>query len=252
MKKFLGYSVFFIAVFTTSLLVYLPASIVVNQLVLPAQLQLNGLQGTIWQGHVQQVRWQNYDLGELQWTLNPSALLSAKAEASVRFGRDSALNLRGKGEVGYSSEGAYANSLVLSMPMDEVLKRAPIPVPIVAQGQVEVTVRNFVYQAPYCLNAEGTLAWSQAGIESPLGNLGLEQTIADITCENSTLIVKGTQKSGEVSSEYSAQLDPQSRYKAQGWFKPEAEFPEQLGKNLKWLPKPDNQGRYLFNQQGRL
>ncbi len=252
MRKFVGVSVVFIAVFIVSVLTYLPASIVVSQLQLPAQLQLSGLRGTVWRGSVKQVRWQDYDFGELQWRIVPTALFSGNVEASVRFGRDSVLNLKGKGEVGYGMQGAYASNFVVSIPMDEVVKRAPIKVPIVTQGQLEATIRSYTYQAPYCLNAEGTLAWSQAKVESPLGSLSLDQTIADVSCDNSVLTVKGSQKSDQVSSLYSAQLNPERIYKADGWFKPEAAFPSQLSQHLKWLPKPDNQGRYQFNKQGRL
>jgi len=251
-KRIAGYSLVFIVAFIASLIVYLPAGVVISRLTLPSQLLLNGVEGTVWQGSIKQVRWQNDDFGELQWRVKPSALLSAKLEASVRFGRESDLNLRGKGEVGYGLEGAYASNLVLSMPVDEVLKRAPMPVPFVAKGQLELTVQNYTYQSPYCLNAKGTLAWSQAGVESPFGNLDLAQTIADVTCENSTLNVKGSQNSTQVSSEYSAQLSPNYRYQANGWFKPRTDFPKSLADKLKWLPRPDSQGRYQFKQQGRL
>lgn len=252
MKKVAGYGLVFVLVFATSLIVYFPAYIVIQQLPLPPQLKLSGVQGTIWQGKAEQVRWQNHDLGDLSWSVSPVKLVSASLEASVRFGRGSDLNLHGKGIVGYNLNGAYAKNLLLSLPADEALKQASLPIPVTAKGQLELTIKDYVYQAPVCLSGDGNLAWISAGVESPLGNLSLKQAIADIQCAKSTVDIKGNQQSGQVSSEFSAKLSPNFRYQAQGWFKPGAEFPEQFAQQLKWLPKPDNQGQYQFKHQGRL
>jgi len=251
-KRVVGYASVFVLVFIVSIVVYLPANVVLKQVSLPPQLQLNGVQGTIWQGSADQVRWRNYNFGNIRWSLNLSAMATAKLEAAVRFGQGSDVNLYGKGIVGYSSDGLYAENLVLSVPADEALKQFPIPVPVVANGQLELTLKNYIYQAPFCLSGDGSLAWSSANVESPLGNLTLEQPIADIQCQSSVVDVKGSQQSVQVTSEFSATLSPNRRYQAQAWFKPGAEFPESLGNQLKWLPKPDNQGRYAFKHQGRL
>jgi len=42
------------------------------------------------------------------------------------------------------------------------------------------------------------------------------------------------------------------RFSAKAWFIPQAAMPTALSEQLQWLPKPDAQGRYQFNQQGRL
>ena len=89
MKKVVGYGMVFVAVFVTSAFVHLPAQFVFKHLPLPSQLQVTGVQGSIWQGRAEQVRWQNRNFGEVSWQFKPSALFEAKAEAEVRFGRGS-------------------------------------------------------------------------------------------------------------------------------------------------------------------
>jgi general secretion pathway protein N len=80
----------------------------------------------------------------------------------------------------------------------------------------------------------------------------LAQVIADLECSGNTLKLKGSQESAQVNSEFSAQLNPDRTFQSDGWFKVGAEFPQQLAQQLKWLPKPDAQGRYAFKRQGRL
>ncbi len=252
MKKVVGYGMVFVAVFVASALVHLPAQFVIKHLPLPSQLQVTGIQGSLWQGKVEQVRWQNRNFGDVSWQFKPSALLGAKAEVDVRFGRDSELSLRGKGTIGYGLAGLYAENTIASIPADIVLRQLPIAAPIVAQGQLELSLKEYRYQAPFCSTALGTLAWSSANVESPLGSLQLAQVIADLECSENTLKIKGNQESTQVNSEFSAQLNPDRTYQADGWFKVGAEFPEQLAEQLKWLPKPDAQGRYAFKHQDRL
>lgn len=252
MKKVVGHSVVFVVVFITSALVNLPAQFVFQQLPLPLSLQLIGVQGTIWQGSAEQVRWQARKLGDVSWQLKPSALLAANVEADVRFGRGSELSLRGKGTVGYGFSGLYAENTIVSMPAEVAFAQASLPLPIEAQGQLELSINQYRYQAPFCSTAQGALVWSAASAESLLGVLALNQVMADLQCSDNTMTVKGKQNSEQVSSEFSAQLNPNRSYQADGWFKPGAEFPQPLAQQLKWLPEPDAQGRYSFKHQGRL
>ena len=76
--------------------------------------------------------------------------------------------------------------------------------------------------------------------------------IADVTCQDNTIAAKGTQKTAQVESEFEASLTPNHRYATSAWFKPGAEFPQAMQSQLRWLGKPDNQGKYQFTYQGRL
>ncbi|MDF5643041.1 type II secretion system protein N, partial [Vibrio parahaemolyticus] len=118
-------------------------------------------------------------------------------------------------------------------------------------GQLELNIRHATYAAPWCKNGEGTLVWNASGIQSPVGSLDLGPVIADINCQDSVLTATGEQSSEQVSAAFSAELMPNQRYSTKAWFKPGAEFPSSMGEQLKWLGKPNAQGQYEFNYQGR-
>ncbi|HGH6026875.1 TPA: type II secretion system protein N [Vibrio mimicus] len=252
MKRAVWYSALFSGVLLTSVVVHLPAQVVIKQLPLPEGLELNSVEGSLWQGKAAQVRWQGMNLGDLNWDSRLSALLLARAEADVRFGRGSSAQLRGKGIVGVGLNGPYADDFLLSLPAAQAMPWLPLPMPLMAQGQLELTVHQYRFGDPYCQQAAGSLVWSAAQVESPIGALDLGTVVSDFTCQESVLNLKGGQKTAQVSSEFSLSLQPDNRYQAQAWFKPEASFPESLSAQLKWLPQPDNQGHYPFNQQGQL
>ena len=63
-------------------------------------------------------------------------------------------------------------------------------------GQVELTLRDYRYGAPWCRAASGNLVWAQSAIQSPLGDLQLGPVMAEVGCEDNVLNVKGGQQSG--------------------------------------------------------
>lgn len=251
MRRVILISLLCLSVFVFSVIAHLPASFALNYL--PNQVaQVEGVSGTIWNGQVQRVSAQGQQLGELQWQIKPWSMFTARIEADIRFGRGSPIDLRGRGTVGVGLSGPYAEQFVASIPADFVMSQMPTPVPINALGQVELTMRDYQFDQPYCAAAEGTLAWSTGELSTPIGPLVLGPVIADISCQDSQWQVQGTLQSTQVSGEFSAQLQANNQYQSEAWFKPEDEFPSILANQLSFLGQPDGQGRYQLRQSGRL
>lgn len=250
MKPIIGYISLFVVVASFSAVTYLPAHIVVNHLPLPSQLVLQGVQGTIWNGQAKQVQWQQYSLGEVQWRWQWSALFKAQTQVAVRFGRGSDVQLQGKGMVGYGLSGPFIQQLVVSLPAQKVQPYLTLPIPLDLQGQVELTVHDYHYQAPWCKQGSGVIAWTQSEVGTPLGTLELGPVIADISCQQNVLTMNGSQQNEQMSSEFSIELQADRRFSSQAWFKPGVDFPTTLSQQLQYLPTPDSQGRYSLTQKG--
>ncbi|MEF1308711.1 type II secretion system protein N [Vibrio mytili] len=252
MKRAVLYTGIFVVFFSLSLVMGLPVSWALQQLPTVRGLDIQGAHGSVWQGDATNVRWQRQNLGELNWDFQWSSLFTGKAEFAVRFGRGSAMEVRGRGLVGYSlSDGPYAKNLVASIPAAKVFEQVQLPVPIDAEGQLELNIRHATYVAPWCGTGEGTLVWNASRLQSPMGELDLGPVIADLNCKDSVLTTSGEQKSKQVSAAFSAELMPNQRYSAKAWFKPEAEFPANMRDQLNWLGNPNVKGQYEFDYKGR-
>lgn len=137
MKRAVLYVVIFIVFFSVSLLMGLPVSWVLQQAPTVRGLDIQGANGSVWQGQASSIRWQRQNLGEVNWDFQWSSLLTGKAEFAVRFGRGSEMDVRGRGSVGYSlSDGPYAKNLVASIPAVKVVEQARLPVPVGVDGSL--------------------------------------------------------------------------------------------------------------------
>ncbi|UTV27626.1 type II secretion system protein N [Photobacterium atrarenae] len=252
MKYKLLVSFSFVVVLVASLIAHVPISWVWQQMPQVRGLTLSGLDGTPWQGSAAQIVWQGQNFGRVQWQMDIAALLSAQAAFDVRFGQGSDLNLIGRGRVGYRAEGPFAENLLVSLPAQQAMAYARVPVPISLAGNLELTVRDYQYQAPFCDTLNGTLAWTSGGITTPMGALNPGSALADLSCAQGKVVASANQSSPDVSSQWQAELTPSRQYVLNGWFKPGAAFPAQLGQQLKWLGNPDPKGRYQLNYRGRL
>ncbi len=253
MKRVVLYVVIFLSFFSVSLLTGLPVSWVLQQAPAVRGLDIQGAQGTLWQGQASAVSWQRQNLGEVSWDFQWSALFTGKAEYSIRFGRGSDMDMRGRGFVGYSLlGGAYAKNMVASLPAVKVVEQARLPVPVGVEGQLELNIHHATYAPPWCETGEGTLVWNASGIQSPLGSLQLGPVVANLSCKDSVLTASGEQQSPQVSAAFSAELMPNQRYSTKAWFKPGAEFPAAMSEQLQWLGNPNSQGQYEFDYKGRL
>ncbi|HAS61829.1 MAG TPA: general secretion pathway protein GspN [Vibrio sp.] len=242
-----------VVAFVVSAIVHLPIQAVLTHAPLPSQLKIAGASGSLWQGQVQQLQWQHYNLGQVSWQLQPMQLLTGNLQAKVRLGRGNPWQLRARGVVGYGLQGAYVEKVIASMPATELMKLAPpIPVPLDIAGQLELSIESLQYASPYCRAGKGNLVWNSDQIGTPLASLQVGPVSADLSCKESNIKVQGKQQSKQVTSEFSLDLQANRQYSAKAWFSPQPELPTAFAEQLKWLPKPDNQGRYQFSYRGRL
>ncbi len=258
MKRIALYITTFVLVFSFGLIYYMPMSFVLSYAPLPRELKLEGVSGTIWHGSASSAEWNSRQtgrlhFGEVNWQFQWSQLVSGKAEYGLRFGRNSDLALRGRGNIGYGLAGAYAHSTTLSLPANRVQSYIPTPVALDIDGQLELAISSLeLSDSMQCAAGQGNLAWVANKVGTPLGELEFGPVIADISCADGVLSASGSQNNAQTESEFTANLNPNGSYQTSAWFKPKSEFPSAIQSQLKWLGNPNGKGQYEFNFSGKL
>ncbi len=255
MKRRLALFGLFLSIFFISVVAHLPARFALSFLPEQRDVAINNASGTIWNGSFSEVilpRWQR-SLGSVSWQFQPFKLFSGKLEFLLRFGQGSDDQIEGRGKAGVGFSGLYAQDIIASLPADKVMQQLALPVPVSLEGRFELLVKEYHFADPWCSMADGSLVWSGGQIQTPVGPFTAEQLVLPVICEQNHLTVQGNYQDNQLTGALNGSLTASSmRYDISTWFTPGSAFPEPLKDTLKWLGKPDNQGRYSFEYSGKL
>ena len=252
MKAKLLLVIFLLFVCFVSAVVHMPAAVAVRWVSIPSNVLLQGVSGTLWRGKIENVNVNAVDLGKVLWQLKPSRLVKGLLGADVRFGEKSAIQMRGKGQVGLSFSSLWFEQFSVQVPSTELVHSIDFPLPINVAGEVSMFIEEYQYDGEhYCNELQGTATWQNATLAVMSAPLYLADVSAVLSCDNHQVIAETEQQSQQVSSEFEVGLTHPNQFSVTGWFRPNAEFPESFTQQLNWLPQPDAENRYQINQSGR-
>ena len=249
-KKLLGLC-FIVVAYSGFLLLTLPAKLVLSYASLPLEIRIDQVSGTIWQGHAERVSWTDVSIHDVSWDTTLTALFRGALEANVTFGRGKQ-SLRGQGDVGVTLSGAYARDVTLMANAEWLVLASKIPVPVTTLGEVKLQVSEFAQGLPWCQQLSGQLSWSNAGIESLLGNIDLANASAKLSCDNGNVVANIKQLSDHLQLSGVATLAARGQYNLNAVLVAGPALPASIRNNLHYLGAPNAQGEYKLNYSGRL
>ncbi|WP_025738806.1 type II secretion system protein N [Salinivibrio socompensis] len=237
-----------VLVFAVSVVVHAPASLL-RLAPLPDAVRIGAIDGTVWQGEIAQIRWQDYTLGPIQWDVQWHRLVTgATLEAAVKV--RSPEGLRGKGSLGFNGSALTVSQALVSAPARMLTGTIALPPGVAIDGTLDLVLREAIFAESGCQQLEGQIQWQHAALQLPMGQLENIPAQAVLSCENQGIAAQGEGQSASLSNKFSLSITPSGRYSVSGWLKPGADYPEPMKAPLSWLGTPDNQGRYRFSFRG--
>lgn len=249
-SKFLGLG-FVIIAYVFFLIGTLPATLVLSYVSLPTNLTISQVEGTVWQGEAKRVSFNYIDVEDIRWNTSFMALLTGSAQVSIEFGRGKN-SLHGSGELGYSSAGAYAQDFTATANSDWLVKASNVPLPVTTKGSVKLTLAELQQGQPWCEQLDGQLSWSNASIDSLLGNVEIDSAVAKLSCDNGAIVANIKQSSNQLKLSGIAKLENQGKYSLSAVLVPSNELPESIRSNLRYVGKENAKGEYKINYAGRI
>ncbi len=242
---------FILIAYLVFLVITLPAKLALSYLPLPPQLTVSQVSGTVWHGQAEKVSFDNVDVVDLVWDTSFLAMLTGSIEADVQFGRGKS-SLRGRGDIGYNSNGGYAKNVTVKANSEWLLMASNIPVPVTTSGEVKLEVSEAQQGQPWCEQLSGKLTWSNAGIQSLIGNIIVDSAVANLSCESGALVANIKQASSQLRLSGIAKLAAGNKYSLSAVLVPSNELPESIRTNLRYIGKPNAKGEYQLNYSGRI
>lgn len=249
MKKWFAFTAIFLSSYIAFLVANTPLALVINNIQLPKNITLQGVSGSIWQGGIVRVTINNNAIERVKTTVSFWSLFSLSPSIQVAFGDAMLSGPEGKFNLTVSSEQLALTEVELFISANDIAKQLPLPIPLSAQGNVELFLSELVIVTGNqlsCLKAQGDVSWSRAGVVALEQNIKLGKFSAEISCNKGNLVTKVSPKNNLGLSFDGVLSLATQKVSGNGYLKPGAKFPSQLRSALSFIGRPDNQGRYVL------
>lgn len=231
------------------LLTSMPAAQILPRLPLPAGLQLHNIKGSLWQGSIGEISWQNQHLHNLQWEVLFSRLWLATPTIKLSLqDPDSAI---ANGFVSWRGNWSL-NDWRITTSAASLQQWFTSPLPINASGVLTLNIENWTFNREECQTLTGQLNWQQAQLQMPLGELDLGNPHATLSCKNRAIEANIQQDAPALQSDIALQLTLQGNYKLQASLHLKPALSDNLRSSMNWLGTADNNGVIRIKSEGRL
>ena len=216
---------------------------------LPKDLQLGKVTGSIWQGRIMQLRFQDEQINNLNWDISGWALFTGQLKGNIKFGDPrQASELSGRGDFSY---GLFDQSIALTdttlrLSVERVMQRLQLPLPINAKGRVIVELGKYNSGAPYCETLTGEIASSNIDVQGLSGWFSIGPLSGKLSCKSGDVAVL-VDPENRLGLAADATLKANMDFKVAGFIKPEASLPKEVHDAVKFLGRADGDGRYPLN-----
>jgi len=249
MKKKFSIGVIFLITYLCFLIATLPTNFLLNQFTMPNKIIVSGVTGNIWKTNIEQVIIDGTSIQKVKANLSFWSLFILTPKLSITFGDSFMAGPEGKFELELSSDKAEIKDLTLYVKANEIAQQLTLPLPLTAQGDVELTILNAEIDFKknnQCIVAKGEAIWSKAGVVALEKNIKLGNFNVDVGCENSALALILSPKN-DLGLTFNAYIRQGGKISGNGFLKPGAKFPQALNDVLPFLGNKDNQGRYRLS-----
>lgn len=246
-----------IVVYVSSLVTRLPAALA-YQWAHPflKGITLERVSGTLWSGQVDQIMVQNtpqpLHLPKTTWHINPAALLTGKLSAHVQMGSLSS-PVESDGLITLSTEGLTLTDFQADTSASWLSGLLPHST-IVGElsARINLSIDNLRMQGNQCQDLAGNITVTQGQFTSSVGNFDLGTSKIALSCQSQQLMAMINQFSPELTTEASLSLSAEGRYSIKGTVSQGSNTSDTLQQGLKMLGRPDADGDYPINWQGRI
>ena len=244
MTKSVKLITFSVAMYLIFMLLLTPAAWWLKLLPLPATVQLGAVTGTLVQGKIGAVQYQQLYFSELSWQLKGWQLLTGKLQFDIKSGSAKQPNLPYiKATASYGLTGSSLQNSMLKLPVAQVLPMLSLPLPVAATGDLVLDITSFSQGQPKCKTLKGYASWQDAKLQTPTGRwLDLQSLFAELSCVNGTLVMT-TDGANKLGLDIKAVINAEQLL-VNGTVKPDADMPEEVHQAMQFLGKPDAKGRY--------
>ena len=243
------YIVTAIASYLLILIITIPAKTVTGLFDTNTAVNLQGVNGTLWNGKARLISVNNTQLEKTTWSFNLLKLFIGKLSVDIHA---TYLGHVVRAELGSSFLGRYfVNDLQTRIPAEKVAKLINIPLAQL-DGSISLDIQHAQWKQGELPLASGEITWTNATITVAdtvsLGNINILLSES----EQQLLFAEIKNQGGEIKITGSAELVPEAEYSVDITLSPAAGTNNNIKQSLGLFAKKQANGEYVFKQSGSL
>ncbi len=223
----------------------MPAVQVIGRVNLPSNVSLSGISGTLFNGKAQTVVANGLPINNVKWQLNPLYIFLGKIHLDVKAG-----NVRDKNDIAFegpittglfSQERVKTENFTVYLPVDRVLAKVRLPLPVNAGGRFKVNLNELDF-GPTCRALSGTGDWLNATVAGTQGPIDFGTYSAKLRCEGDDIGVTVSEPNLLGLSMDAVIATNMKNVKVSGKFKPDDSLPNEVHQASRFFGTPDADG----------
>ena len=242
-KKYLGFSVGFIALYLFFLVSIMPLSFVSQWIELPKNISISKVSGSIWQGKISAVVVDEVAINNIETNFSFFSLLAFSPEIVINFGDPLLKGPEGRVTLSGLFADVTVENLTLSAEANLVAEQLQLPIAVIAHDYIDVEIERFVLGQPVCAELVGNIVWQKAAVTALSEKVTLGKLAADLTCQQGEMVVEIDPKN-DLGLSFTASVGQGFRASGDGYLTPTDSMPQAIQQVLPFLGNADNQGRY--------
>lgn len=207
MRSVLSTIIFVVFILAVTLIYKLPAKFAYKQFSNSIPIQVNGIAGSIWSGHVDSINTPQLTLVQLSWELSAWALLIGDVDVKWKL-FDPALQL--EGELSLSGENLRMMNIRGDIDLIELGARLPVQA-ILVGGIVNIDISQVEIEKSELINIAGDVTWASAELLSPT-NVEFGEFKASLSNHSGKLLASLRDTGGPISLDGVFSLSPRGLY----------------------------------------
>lgn len=255
MLKKLKIAFVLVLIYMVFMLALLPARFVTSHLeqknLMPPQVALGTVTGTVWQGNLSSLTYQGVVLDNVKWELSPLSIFTGTISVGFKAGKPRSA-IRASGQLAFNNEGLAAHNLSIKTSLAPLLQSYPLPYGLTSTGRVNLNIATYQQDQPWCKTLDGVIKADDLLIKSAFGQLAVANVSAKLSCPNGVLTATMQPSSNSLGIDGDIQLNKARQYNLNARVLPPADASQDYLNVLKFSGSPNSQGQYVFKYSGKL
>lgn len=226
------------------LIIYLPASIILNWLPLPQGIQASHVGGSFWHGKIGALTIKDNTINAIQWRIGFSGIYpTIKLVFSDKNISGTTSFVWGKNwlfkDIKLNIQAAYLQAI------------SNLPIPALIDGEFHIDIDTISFNDEGCQYINGMIHWYNAEFKSIAGHIDLGDSSLKLDCEQGKFVLVFKQQSDALATTATINIF-QTNYSLEALLTPGRGLSPELLNEIRSLSIENNQGVFRIEHAGNL